>query len=140
MAMTMRFRLAATLQPLTITERLNSVSKSVASLPVIRPAVVRNPVQQRYLIGSKWSRMDGQAKFVHYECIARDAEQVIFRSVLRPHDTITFAWRELRDVAAWHPGWVNCRDVSAAVADAEATTDERLTATVELGFDVTDAG
>lgn len=118
------------------------VHKPADSVPVTRSLVARNTVQQRYLIGSKWSRMDGQAAFVHYECIARNAEQVIFRSVLRPYDTITFPWRDLRDVAAWHPGWVNCRDVTEAVADVDAgaTTDERSAVAGELGFDVTDAG
>ena len=94
-------------------------------------------MQLRYLIGSKWSRVDGQATFVHYECIARDADQVIFGSVLRPYDTITFPWRDLRNVAAWHPGWVNCRDFSA---EPEPSTADRSPTTAELQLDVTDIG
>jgi hypothetical protein len=120
------------LQPLPAMQRLTMVSK-----PLAAPPVTRNPVQQRYLIGSKWSRVDGQATFVHYECIARDADQVIFRSVLRPFDTITFPWRELRNVAAWHPGWVNCRDFSAEPEPSTADTSPTI---AELQLDVTDIG
>ena len=112
------------------------MSKPAAALPV-----TRNPVQQRHLIGSKWSRVDGQAVFVHYQCIARDADQVIFRSVLRPYDTITFPWRDLREVAAWHPGWVKCSDFKATGADAVGETGDAMSpGSAELAVDVTDIG
>ena len=107
------------------------------SKPLAPTPITRNPVQQRYLIGSKWSRVDGQAAFVHYACIARDADQVIFRSVLRPYDTITFPWRDLRNTAAWHPGWVNCRDYSA---ESEPSSADTLPTTAELQLDATDIG
>lgn len=67
-----------------------------------------NQVQLRHLIGSKWSRVDGKAAFVHYGCIARNAETVLLRSVLTPFDDLLLPWRDLRNVAVWTPGWIPC--------------------------------
>lgn len=71
-------------------------------------ARAHNQVQLRHLIGSKWSRIDGKAAFVHYGCIARNAETVLLRSVLTPFDDLLLPWRDLRNVAVWAPGWIPC--------------------------------
>jgi hypothetical protein len=79
----------------------------------ITVAAKHNHVQRRFLVPSKWSRVDGGAQFVHYECVAMNAEHAVLRSVLQPVDEISLPWQELRDAAVWQPGWVKCADYSA---------------------------
>ena len=79
---------------------------------------LQNQVQLRHLIGSKWSRVDGKAAFVHYGCIARNAETVLLRSVLTPFDDLLLPWRDLRNVAVWTPGWIPCAQANDSADEA----------------------